>query len=229
MHAFLSAAAKHRTHKAVVVCMGRQTLLAMPQQQASSLQKVAIDFIARLEERVPPFLEAVENKLPIVQQYHADHVCWRTETMPEYEELVQALQAFSGARLLIESIVGGHLIATFKLQRGIPCQRRNITILEIPSPKEGSPYATGLEHVEFVIGMEDEKITTPINNDTHQSTLDAFMESHKDLPWNTKAKQKRINPDVSFKLEVEDFGICLVKFHLLALEKVIEYEIAHEG
>jgi predicted metalloenzyme YecM len=109
--------------------------------------------------------------------------------------------------------------------------RRSISVLEIPSPKEGSPYPRGLEHVEFAIGLEnsDASPITPINDATHQYRLQTLMEEHPEIKsWNVKAKRKKINPDVSLKIELPTFGNCSVKFHLLPLESVIEYESAHE-
>jgi predicted metalloenzyme YecM len=142
--------------------------------------------------------------------------------------LIASLKNYSGASLLIESIIGGRPIATFKLHNGIMCcsNRRNVTVLEIPSPKQGSPYQRGLEHVEFVIG-DGRKGISPINDTYHQSTLQSFIDDHDDIKsWNVKAMNKEINPDVSFRVDL-GFRKCSVKFHLLSLECVVRYEIAH--
>lgn len=186
---------------------------------------VVSEFIKQLQHEIPVFLEAVETELPFVKEYCADHVCWRTESKQEYDDLVSSLKNYSGATLLIESIIGGRPIATFKLNDGIRCcsDRRSVAVLEIPSPKVGSPYTRGLEHVEFVIGDKD--TTTPINDTMHQSKLEIFMGKHSEIKWNVKAKDKTINPDVSMKLDLPMFGRCSVKFHLMPLEKVVEYEI----
>ena len=187
------------------------------------------EFINQLKTSIPAFLEAVEEKLPFVRRSYADHVCWRTETKVEYNDLIASLNKHPGATLLIESIIGGRPIATFKLHEGITCcsNRRIITVLEIPSPKEGSFYSTGLEHVEFTLGTEGVDCTSPINDINHQSKLQAFMEEHPEIKnWNEKALTKDVNPDVSIKIDLPEFGICSVKFHLLPLEKVIEYELS---
>eukprot|EP00980_Cylindrotheca_fusiformis_P006370 scaffold1356_cov123-Cylindrotheca_fusiformis.AAC.51 len=163
-------------------------------------------FVAKLEEQVPSFLEAVEAKLPFVKTYYADHVCWRTETMEDYQELVAHLR--ENAELLIESEIGGRPIATFQLNRGIPCRggRQHVNVVEIPAPKVGSPYREGLEHVEFVIGQTQVPNETtrgtasPVNDATHQSMLQKMMEDHPQLNWNEKAKKKHVNPDVSVKV-----------------------------
>lgn len=190
---------------------------------------MATEFIVQLNNSVPAILEAIEANLPFVEKYQADHICWRTETRQEYDELISSLKDYAGATLLIESIIGGRLIATFELHNGIICcsDRRNVTVLEIPSPKEGSPYKRGLEHVEFVIG--DSNDTSPMNSTIHQTKLQTFMEEHPEIKWNTKAMNKEVNPDVSCKVKLEEFGMCSVKFHLMPLSKVIEYEIASES
>lgn len=204
-------------------------------------------FLKELQIQVPIFLNLVVNKLK--DQYgidcsslKADHVCWRTETLEEYTALVKCLQEESSKKnfdLLIESEIGGRPIATFGLVSSSPNNAIQygadhvIDVIEIPSPKDGSPYKSGLEHVEFVIDTPSAATaTSPLNDSTHQSTLDAFMAAHSlsssssSIQWNTKAKTKQINPDISLKLDLEEeqFGMCSVKFHLMALRHVIEWE-----
>jgi uncharacterized protein len=180
-----------------------------------------------LRSQVPTFVAAIEETLEKTYQlnvsnYEADHVCWRTETAEEYSSLTQdLLESPDDCKLLIESEIGGRPIATFALAKAISVGSRSISVVEIPSPKTGSAYRRGLEHVEFVIPRPS-SVVSPIHN--HQSTLDAFMERHPKIPWDTKAKSKSINPDISLKLEVEGFGNCSVKFHLFPLAEVIEYE-----
>lgn len=77
----------------------------------------------------------------------------------------------------------------------------------------------GLEHVEFVIGDQDDDIS-PLNDDIHhQTVLKAYMTKYPDVQWNTKALTKICNPDISIKLREWS-----VKFHLMPLEDVIKYE-----
>jgi predicted metalloenzyme YecM len=233
---------------------------------------VATDFVSKLRDQVPTFLKDIEQTL--LEQYNlnvsdheADHICWRTSTVEEYTELVTSLKQSSEVRLLIESMVGGRLIATFQLEYSIPVQRfhnvkftteisndhtqfsyfRYIDTIEIPSPKKASQYKSGLEHVEFVIPTStfgvlssnpiDKNVSsfndgnilfiTPQNDIHHQTTFEEFMMIHANVPWNIKAMQKELNPDISIQLKNKD---CSVKFHLIPLAQVIEYEksLKHE-
>jgi len=230
----------------------------------ASTSSIATRFLLRLALEVPLFVRTVEEtlaKAPYhlnVSNYPADHVCWRTETWEQYSELVEGLKeqatntshnnydSDSAITLLTESVIGGRPIATFSIQPGIRCvattqtqtqQDRIIHVIEIPSPKEGSPYREGIEHLEFVIPANSSKDPdkhetglTPVNNQLHQETLDAFMKGHPQLAWNAKAKTKIINPDVSLKVNLgEAFATCSVKFHLVPLDKVIDYEKSQEG
>lgn len=70
---------------------------------------------------------------------------------------------------------------------------------------------------------------SPLNDEQHQTTFQDFMVRHSSLPWSTKAKDKSINPDISVKIELGDFGTCSVKFHLMPLAQVIEYEKKHDA
>jgi ubiquitin-conjugating enzyme E2 J2 len=195
-------------------------------------KKVEKKFTINLSEQVPKFLEAVQTRLEQndvdVSQYFADHVCWRTETMEEYTELVSALRAsVDNFSLLIESEIGGRSIATFQMAEGISVGDRMVDVVEIPAPKDGSPYQSGLEHVEFVISLkEDNQASSPVNDNIHESKLNDFMEQYPGIVWNTKAKDKEVNPDVSLQVELDEFGLCSVKFHLWPLAEVIKYEIS---
>jgi predicted metalloenzyme YecM len=219
--------------------------------------KLVHKFLTTLSEQVPSFLDGIQSKLLSlynldVSQYDADHVCWRTESMEEYTELISALRTTTTTTttckdnnkwctLLIESEIGGRPIATFCLTRSIIIgyrgATRTINVVEIPAPKDGSPYKTGLEHVEFVIPTKNDirtnkpqAVSSPLNDAVHQSTLGDFMAQYPTVKWNTKAKDKDNNPDVSLKIELDDlFGVCSVKFHLMPLARVIEYEISHTG
>ena len=112
----------------------------------------SIDFHTLLYTHAPPFIQKVKSLL--AAQYpllpfaalSIDHICYRVESMKDYTRLKTALSAFS--TLLIESIVGGRQISTFKLHTPI---LDGIDVLELPSPKAGSIYVSGFEHVEFVI------------------------------------------------------------------------------
>ena len=146
--------------------------------------------------------------------------------MEEYTDLVDALRGAEGWTILIESEIGGRPIATFRLEQGIPCGDRLLDVVEIPSPKEGSAYKSGLEHVEYVLKCGDEKRPiSPRNDETHQTVLDSFMAEFPNFQWNKKGKDKELNPDVATKIELSEFGICGIKFHLMPLSEVIEYEI----
>ena len=103
---------------------------------------------------------------------------------------------------------------------------RRIDVIEVPSPKDGTLYVAGLEHVEFVIG--DGSHRTPLNDGVHQTALNAWIERFPSVSWNTKAINKVCNPDVSTKLELNDYGKVSVKFHLLPLEDVIKFEVTTE-
>ena len=196
----------------------------------SSRLLTAASLEQRLREQVPTFLDQVETKLPFVKDMCADHVCYRIETQESYDELVKSLRADTKSwKLLIESMVGGRPIATFELSTPIRGGHgRKISVIEIPSPKAGSPYNEGLEHVEFVLtkASGEPYARSPANDNLHQSAFENFMTSHDNLNWSSKAKSKDINPDISVKVELESFGLCSVKFHLMPLAEVIEYEKA---
>ena len=192
-------------------------------------RKRALSFLDGLRAQVPAFVSAVTESLCAqgidVSDCTPDHVCWRTETLDEYTTLVEALRASeTKCTMLIESEIGGRLISTFRLTEGISVLngKHSITVVEIPAPKEERPYSTGLDHVEFVIPSTAN--ISPMNDTTHKQHLQHWMDQYSaSLNWNTKAISKLINPDISLLID----SVGCVKFHLVSLDSVIEFEKRH--
>jgi uncharacterized protein len=130
-----------------------------------------------------------------------DHICYRVETNERYD-LVKGEMA-RRAFLLDESEVSGRLISTFAFDSPLEASGWRIPYLELPQPKEGSPYREGLEHAEFVV----------------IGGLDRFRQNHPALPFDNKAMDKPINPELGLKHD----GIS-VKFHEVQLGAVCRIE-----
>lgn len=135
-----------------------------------------------------------------VSQYELDHICYRVASPGRYEELRAALLPLG--ELLTEKLINGRPIASFKLHSPLVYQDRKIDGLELPSPKPGSPYPEGYEHVEFVV----------------PEGLEAFQKRYAHLSFDTKGLHKSINADL--RRAYEGFS---VKFHEQSLEYVIRY------
>ncbi len=143
-----------------------------------------------------------ERKISIPLDWEIDHVCYRVETLEQYQNLKNKIQNFS--ELLIESPINGRNISTFKLHSPISFQGRVIKLIELPAPKEKTFYKEGFEHFEVVPDI-------------------ALLDLEKKYPmvqFNKDAYSKKINRDISF--EIEDYTI---KFHEESLEKVIIREL----
>jgi predicted metalloenzyme YecM len=189
-------------------------------------------FLSYLQENVPLFITSVLDELKMryemdLAMRQADHVCYRTGSILQYSTLVNSLRAATDDfRILTESVVGGRLISTFKLTTPITINttdgNRIIDVIEIPSPKVGSPYHAGLEHVEFVIGDESQK--SPMSSEAHHVALTDWICRYPAVSWSSKALDKVCNPDVSTRLGIPKYGTIAVKFHLLPLEDVIKFE-----
>ena len=151
-----------------------------------------------------PFLDQVFAALAQdgidVHAYVLDHICYRVATTARYAELRNALLPLG--ELLTEKPINGRPIASFKLHQPFVYQNRRIDGLELPSPKPGSPYTEGFEHVEFVV----------------PEGLAAFQARYPHLPFNTKGLHKAINADL--RRSYDGFS---VKFHEQSLEYVIRY------
>ena len=130
-----------------------------------------------------------------------DHMCYRTESLEEYAEAKKALQEHT--RLLGTNIVNGREIATLRLNEPVRSGKWRVDLIELPAPKEGKPYARGLEHIEMVI-FDD---------------IQDFLKKYKDQDFEMRAADRGINPEIGLSL-----GEYQVKFHLLSLSTVVYLE-----
>ncbi len=155
-------------------------------------------------------LEKLKNLNLDVSSFEMDHVCYRVETEKEYRESFELLSSLG--TLLVEDMIGGRLISTFKLNEPITVDStRQVRLVELPMPKPGTYYPTGWEHAEFVIGKD--------------ADLETFMASQSpELVWDKAGMKKSFNQDV--RLELQQTPPMSVKFHHLPLDQVIAIEIA---
>ncbi|MDO8335894.1 MAG: VOC family protein [Candidatus Saccharibacteria bacterium] len=130
-----------------------------------------------------------------------DHICYRVETMDRYKDVFRSLGSL--ANMIGEVEVAGRPIATFELDEPLSAAGWVVPYLELPAPKDGSPYPEGLEHAELVVIGDVEK----------------FAKRHSDLPFNRKGMGKAINPELGLKID----GLS-VKFHEQPLGAVVRIE-----
>lgn len=148
------------------------------------------------------FLDQLFDQVDIdVSDYYMDHICYRVATFKAYELLKFELLAHG--ELLSDNMIGGRPITVIELDESYQYQNREFSVIELPAPKEGRPYADGYEHVEFVINEK----------------LEDFIHRHPNATFDIKGLQKPLNRDVRLSLEG-----CSVKFHEHSLKEVIQLE-----
>lgn len=160
----------------------------------------------KLYEEAQEFLSSLEKNQKILEidifKFPIDHLCYRVENIFDYyykKEIFAKL-----GELLIESEVGGRLIATYKLNRPIEYQGQKIFLIELPAPKKNSHYNLGFEHAEVVISH----------------SFKQFMNNYPHLNFDLSALDKKFNPEIRLNLAL---GVN-VKFHHQSLEEVILIE-----
>jgi len=150
------------------------------------------EFLDRLFEQLG------EIGVDVVSLY-MDHVCYRVESEKDYISLKNSLLVHGA--LLSDKIIGGRPISVVELDKGYIYNQRIIKVIELPSPKVGSSYPTGYEHVEFVVDKD----------------LKEFIRPYPTIVFDLKGMHKKINRDVRLQLNG-----CSVKFHEHSLKYVIE-------
>eukprot|EP01041_Mallomonas_annulata_P004935 gene4935-9847_t len=166
-------------------------------------------------EKITPY---EENSTQISQASCLTMSLHETINSNEYREICNFMT--SHATLLVESMIGGRPISTFRLYDEIKCNEEigtrswAISCVEIPCPKAGSYYNSGLEHVEVVIGSSENDMINSL------PILESFMLTHPNVKFDTRAISKHVNADVSVDID----GVK-VKFHACSLEDVCAYEL----
>lgn len=130
-----------------------------------------------------------------------DHLCYRTVSTENYVE--KKAELITIAKLLGETMVNERPISTFRLHTPILHAPWRVDAVELPAPKPGSKYPEGLEHVEFVL----------------YDDIPTFLDKYAGKPFNTRAADRGINPEVGLQL-----GELSVRFHLLSLPTVVYLE-----
>ena len=178
---------------------------------------------------VGPFLSAVVERVASkgidVGGCTADHVCWRCETLGEYQAVCADLAAH-GAQLLVEGMIGGRPISTYQLREplrvetGAAAGAFEVECVEVPCPKAGRFYASGLEHAEFVVGGAGAGVVGT-------AALEEFRARHPGVAFDERALGKHVNPDLGLALGEFSGAPVSCKFHHRPLSEVVEYELAH--
>lgn len=137
-----------------------------------------------------------------VDDCYLDHICYRVATETEYQ--TKKVELLDHGTLLIESMVNGRMISTYKLHSPIHFNNRIIDVLELPAPKMGTSYKSGLEHVEFVT----------------KGPLKDIVDRYPTLKFEVFGIDKKINADITLKFD----GEC-IRFHNQTLEDVIAEEL----
>lgn len=127
-----------------------------------------------------------------------DHICYRTETLDDYQELKKQLSVLN--KLLADNVHNGREISVFELSSPIVFQERYVKVFELPAPNKLKSYETGYEHVEFVV----------------KDDLRKFVQDRPHLNFNLKNIDLKENPSVKLKLKIGS-----VKFHNLPLQEVV--------
>lgn len=137
----------------------------------------------------------------MVKIEQVDHLCYRVKTLKDYE--AKKLEFNEIGELLIESMVNGRNICTYKLNSPIIFKDKTIPLVELPAPKNSHSYDNGLEHLEFVT----------------KEPLQKIVDRHPHLMFETFGINKKINADITLKL-----GQYCIRFHSQSLEDVIKLE-----
>lgn len=131
-----------------------------------------------------------------------DHICYRAASKIDYLQKREALACFG--LTLVEGMIGGRPIITFKLYQPLASPFGPIQCIELAAPKPGKSHLAGLEHGEIVV-----------------KSLENLVNDYPKVPFNQRGLTAA-SPEVSLKLAPYQ-----VKFHEQSLADTIAKEIAN--
>lgn len=158
-----------------------------------------------------------------VARYEMDHICYRCSSWEEYTQICSTMVPEYG-KLLSQCIIGTRPICTIQFHSPVTHGKHSVTCLEVPAPKQGSEYESGLEHAEFVVGTNSDSV---LGNKVLVSFMEFCEKAGIQLKLNSKSMNKSINADVSVKYD-SSIGTISAKFHARPLYEVVAYEQEHQ-
>lgn len=168
------------------------------------------------------FAKALASGIDINGYSQIDHICYRTSSVDEYKSVLKELTGTAPVLgfLLVESMIGGRPIAIVELHDAIYYGNKySIKHIEVPSPKAGSAYESGLEHLEVVLGQPGQR--SPVDSKAALLAFAQQMQARNPLlQLCFKAADKHINADVSLDLDEH----TAIKFHMCPIDEVIMLE-----
>jgi predicted metalloenzyme YecM len=165
------------------------------------MSKALSDIITDPHAYLENLFSKIKNINLLVDDCLLDHICYRVATEEEYQ--TKKIELLDHGILLTESMINTRMISTYKLHSPIRFEGRIIDVLELPAPKIGSTYQSGLEHVEF----------------TTKEPLKNIVDRYPELNFEVFGIDKKINADITLRFE----GQC-IRFHNQTLEDVIALE-----
>ena len=179
-------------------------------QSAGSASKIiqntiSVDMFSQWESFVTDIVGELSKDGIDTTGWELDHLAYRVESMEEYSTVCNSLiNSIDGKQPLGICLgvvqIGGRPISTIHLINPLVHPLGyTISCIEIPSPKEGSHYASGFEHAEFVIGPSM-GVPTEIPEEylgTEKPVLEQFIQKYPELTFDTRAIDKELNADVS--------------------------------
>jgi predicted metalloenzyme YecM len=171
------------------------------------------------------FLDAALSKLSkigvdmeVSKGYEIDHVCYRCESIEEYLKVCKDLASIG--ECIMEGMIAGRPISIILLNSPIKYRHFSIPCLEIPCPKKGSFYKSGLEHLEVAISTAPCSTDEMIAEFRDNSKLIEFAKQFPDVNFDTKSLKKDINADICIDVDEN----IRVKFHNRPIRDVCLYE-----
>jgi predicted metalloenzyme YecM len=100
-------------------------------------------------QRAQDFLLKAEVSIPNEHRSNEqiDHVCYRAESTESYKEVCDHLKTVT--KFLTESDVNGRPISCFYVSQGLQAKHNKVHVIEVASPKKGTNYTEGFEHIEI--------------------------------------------------------------------------------
>ncbi len=136
-----------------------------------------------------------------LENFPIDHLCYRTATSADYEQIKQKMMTISSA--YAENLHHNRPIAKFLLKTPLIFENFTIPLVELSAPKEGAPYPSGLEHLEMAVG----------------GAFDRFVEKYQEL-WTGRDDSGPFNQPAYITF---DNGKT-IKFHKDSLLEVLKAE-----
>lgn len=194
-------------------------MLCMIQENANFSHKMTACFgdLSQFETKIRQIAKIAQIDL---SQFEIDHLAVRMNSLEKAENWREIL--LENSTLLKQSDVNGRPIALMTLNQSLLFCGQQVSIVELPFPKDKIYPEEGWEHIEIVIPMENnESVENWIKRCCKRWNLNENLQIKLKISEPKVSGERLPNPSIAISLHNKDLNnFCTIKLHPYSIREI---------